>query len=119
MTVDIKALRELEAKATPGPWEVEVDPDLSRIGPWSGRRYDPYEGGLPIVDKALFFVGRKDKALLEDLYLIVAMRNALPELLDELERMRAKPVVVCPPLHFGCDECGRCRACGESGWGRP
>ena len=58
--MDLKRLRELEAKATLGPWHTVEDWALELIG------YDVFKGA--------------------DIAFIAEMRNALPELLDLAER---------------------------------
>ena len=58
--MDLKRLRELEAKATLGPWHTVEDWALELIG------YDVFKGA--------------------DIAFIAEMRNALPELLDAAAR---------------------------------
>ena len=62
---------------TPGPWTAEVDSDGVNIGTWSGRMADPRDGGGPVVDKVLFRIDRKDRATLDDCYLIAAAPDLL------------------------------------------
>ena len=81
--VDLAALRKLERQATPGPW-TRAKPEKDAEG-WAcgvavagtpGRQTiyaNPPGGSFPSSDCDL----------------IAAMRNALPALLDELERLRA------------------------------
>jgi chromosome segregation ATPase len=64
MTIDTKELRRLLERATPGPWYEDGDE----------IRSDSEMGRMPYVPT--------NRAL------IVAMRNALPGLLDEVERLR-------------------------------
>jgi hypothetical protein len=72
MTVDTKALRELLVKATPGPWHLSIHT----------------HGGDPLAcDASNSIVGKMRSH--EDTECIVAAINALPELLDECERLRA------------------------------
>lgn len=90
MSVDIKKLRELDAAATPGPWSVIVD---------SFGEDDKYTrcGGIatgndamPLYDRTM--IVETDSGFyppdLPTAHLIATMRNALPELLDEIERLR-------------------------------
>src|SRR5690606_36143739 len=62
ITMKIDELRRLEAEATPGPWDVS---------------------GLTVYDTCMDSVASTHSAA--DAALIVAMRNALPELLKALE----------------------------------
>jgi hypothetical protein len=78
---DIKKLRELLAKATPGPWVVDED---NREG---------YKWNNHIVNNEgrIAFMAHKpgDNEQWEAAaHLIVAAVNALPALLDEVERLR-------------------------------
>lgn len=76
--IDIAGLREVERKATPGPWEW-LPPDSEINCDWLGVAHGRFladgDYGYPAFED--------DKALL------VAVRNALPALLDEIERLRA------------------------------
>ena len=74
--IDIIALRKLESKATPGPWEWE-DYDLRS------------NSGVIRVAHGVF-LGESDgfPGFEDDKEFIAAIRNALPALLDELERLR-------------------------------
>lgn len=75
MTLDIEALRELLAAATPGPWHINED----------GEIYGP----CPIVAACLVGIAPDEVAHLilqpEDAALIVALRNQAGPLLDRLE----------------------------------
>ena len=78
--IDIKKLRELEGKATPGPWEVYDK---------SGRVDFIYPAvGLVAVD------GDDENIILHitpaDAALIAAARNAMPDLLDLVEAQGAE-----------------------------
>lgn len=85
--VDVNKLRALLAAATPGPWVPDV---------WYG--YD--DGGWVAVGPHLHSVdGEDDESepdcpagvrAMADANLITAARDALPELLDEVERLRAE-----------------------------
>lgn len=83
--VDIDELRRLEADAKPVPWRLETDgqdmrlmsdadPEIASwtfaVRPWSPADWDECD--------------------LTDQLLIVAMRNALPELIEELTTARAE-----------------------------
>lgn len=76
MTIDIAKLRELEKSATPGPWQVGEENE-SRAEIFARRV-------IATVHRDRFGAPRPD-----DASLIVAARNALPALLDELEAARA------------------------------
>lgn len=67
--LDITALRRLIAAASPGPWETGDDGLVWTTEPIPG---DPVSGSTEV----------------EDARLIAAARNALPGLLDEVERLR-------------------------------
>lgn len=69
--IDIDKLRELIEKATSGPW---CDGNYGRIAIAN--------------EKGLFNGCVASNALQADLDAIVALRNAAPDLLDELERLR-------------------------------
>lgn len=80
----IAELRALCAAATPGPWEVDGDGrDIcgftDRLGAANGQ--SPYE----ITENNGFM--RNDMAA--DAAFIAAARTALPEAIDEIERLRA------------------------------
>jgi hypothetical protein len=84
VSVDVKRLRELEAKATPGPWELRRDDDEGGY-----ITYDIGVGGLTIA--RVPEDTRDDdeiKMAAHDARLVADMRNALPALLDELESLR-------------------------------
>jgi hypothetical protein len=79
----IQELRDLLAKATPGPWRAGCDDD-SRCG----RVYAVMSG----YDQVACSSCNDDychQMLQEDEDLIVALRNAAPDLLHEIERLRA------------------------------
>lgn len=81
MTIDIANLRKLLDAATPGPWHRE----------WADSHPDP-------ANIEILSIGRGDRiALIEepddasevaDADLIVALRNAAPAIIDEVERLR-------------------------------
>lgn len=81
----IDKLKQLEATATPGPW---------KVGNYSGRHH-----GLLLLSEDAFagnLVSGRD-----NVKLIVAMRNALPKLLDSISRLEAvveaaQALVNCP-----------------------
>lgn len=80
----IEKLRELLAKATPGPWELQDGCSWRRIG----SRCD---GDVlhPSVERDGYpDLSARDGRLYPNLNLIVAAVNALPTLLDELERLQ-------------------------------
>lgn len=89
---EIKGLRELEAAATPGPWETKEDypevqivsdyrrePDGSEVANWIGAMTDSPDFG-----------DDEDECATRNQHnagLVVAMRNALPSLLDRVEEL--------------------------------
>lgn len=105
VTVDLAKLRDLEKRATPGPWVEGMRkkggfasnlPDghmpIALTAPGQGVFYnclDPNHSGAsyPSADGEL----------------IAAVRNALPELLDELERLRAVTVSLGPMKPLGAE----------------
>ena len=99
MSGDIEKLRELEAKATLGPWAVDyLDKAGQRV-----VRADHYE----IFTAWHHALGSIEQEMEANVALIVAMRNALPGLLEllsanaaEIERLRGERVWRC----FHCDE---------------
>ena len=92
-TIDTKALRELLAKATPGPW---------RVNPVKGYTDDQIVTDHPdfqqsphgnYVGETGLASGHKAHRYMADSALIVAAINALPALLDrsdELDRVKAE-----------------------------
>ena len=117
MTADeMKALRELEAKATPRPWDAYSAPwdasamccpDMGGIGGPNGR---------VCADKT----GRyRHPMTIENAKLAVAARNALPALLDEVERLRAQVEALKRENYdlrdgqFARDLAGACACCVE------
>jgi hypothetical protein len=76
MTIPIQNLRELLAKATPGPWTFYSDSGAVCINDGCGI------AGVPIV---LMYADRGHRV--DDAALIVAMRNELPSILDRLEKL--------------------------------
>ncbi len=81
---DITALRELLKKATPGPWH--------RLGV-SGPR-----GFVAVSESAESAVSLSERQA--DTDIIVAAVNALPGLLDELERLRSAGEAMLDTLFF-------------------
>lgn len=106
----VARLRELLAKAAPGPWAVQAyytnsgTPDeIVR-----GQIVDSYDFGFGIIDEE---VSRDPDSLSPNLDLIVAMHSALPALLDQIEAMREALLGVVnavrdylPPDGIGKDE---------------
>lgn len=79
---DIESLRALHEAATPGPWEETV---LGSEG-YDVRAPGPTKRRLRVA-RCGYEAWEVDRANAE---LIAAMRNALPDLLDELERLRGQ-----------------------------
>jgi hypothetical protein len=72
--IDITALREMHAAATPGPWKIVATKDPS--GEWDA--YAKAKDGLPV-----------DLEHTDNLPAVCAAMNALPALLREVELLRA------------------------------
>lgn len=73
----IARLRQLEAAATPGPWEVSIIREFLK----AGENAD-IVSNLPLPDEFEY----PDRS---DAKFIAEMRNALPQLLDRLEKLEA------------------------------
>lgn len=106
--VDTTKLRALLAVATARPWHTDVwygndDGGWAAIGPHCvASEADGFDDApeTPSYDQAM-----------ADAALIAGAVNALPELLDEIERLRARVDAVGRVLsENGCD-CDRCLAC--------
>ena len=87
MTIDLKELRRLEAAATPGSWEAFPSEPLSELDPVICAAM--VCAGDDTDDQRLLVatVWREEYEDDADVSLIVAMRNALPALLDELDEL--------------------------------
>lgn len=73
---NISELRRLESQATPGPWSVQYGYNLLAVDPRGGFRCPLTNSGMDYNERGANYA------------LIAAMRNALPALLDEIERLR-------------------------------
>lgn len=103
--ISLDELRELERKATPGPWEeysAMCCPDMGGVsGTKSAVCSDTrYSRGHPMI--------------IEDATLIAAMRNNIVELIDAYEREKDRTACWCPDGHHNYRACrtwicGRCR----------
>ncbi len=96
---ELAKLRRLEAAATPGDWEFQISNGLRQFGTPRGgcvaRATNSLAGGPDIDD--------------QDAALIVDVRNALPRLLDQAERLTAGETV-CGESHGRCIDgvgCGK------------
>ena len=105
--VDTEKLRALLAAATPGPWECVLSGPAPRIEAVDKRR------GMRAAGDPHPVIARMPKDHAPDSAngdIIAAAVNALPELLDEVERLRARKAELCPCVRRyetpGCDECG-------------
>lgn len=78
---DVARLRELEARATPGPWLVGLE-DWWGVTGWVVGREAKEPGMVGTV------VATSGAGHAPDADLIAAMRNALPGLLDAIEALR-------------------------------
>lgn len=98
MMVDIEKLRALLAAATPGPWKASIYYD---DGQPSGVDVESESGSVCDV--------RGRQLATEDAAFIAASRDALPALLAEVERLRARKAEMCSCVRRyetpGCDEC--------------
>ena len=86
----IKALKALCRKAAPAPWKDKRDSIESEDGYEIGRSYrvvSREEGTICYLDPDLEFRPKNDKA---DAAFIAAARQAVPDLLAEVERLRAE-----------------------------
>lgn len=83
---DIDKFRELEAKATPGPWSAADEHSLieGATPAWCVSR-DTADGGKWMYDVCYVESGIAFEEA--DAELIAVMRNVLPELLDALEKV--------------------------------
>ena len=89
--LDIKRLRELCEKATPGPWTV-IGEDS-----WNVKGFPQVEMNTPDVH---YFPVHNDA----DAQFIAAARTALPEALDEIERLRKALKLACSKLAYYVDK---------------
>lgn len=85
---DVAALRELLAKATPGPW-TRKKPEIVKSGPGEGWPSMSAVAATP-GRQTIYAACDRGSFPSADCDLIVAMRNALPALLDDREAMRAQ-----------------------------
>jgi hypothetical protein len=83
-TPDVKRLREMLREATPWPWRAvqSFRPPSPSTFPAVVVDYDD-KNGTRRVDFVI-----REAAAEPDIALVVAMRNALPALLDEIDRLR-------------------------------
>lgn len=88
-STEIARLRELKAKAIPGPWEVrELPADCAFCEKSGVTRYGIFPVGAEYESDAVAVAGHDAQipSRVDSAY-IVAMENALPGLLDELEAL--------------------------------
>lgn len=96
--VDVAALKELCAKATPGPWNVRIEGTMTGRGPVIFVEGAYYDDGSEFViaetrSSEVCIAGRWRKVADGDVievngHLIAAARTALPDALDEIEALR-------------------------------
>jgi len=99
MPTDIPALRELLAKATPGPWRSTWDDPVPEGRCESIEDWNVIEGpDKSLVVGMVVYDGHWPACTKENAALIVAAVNQLPSLLDELEGLREKLAAVEPLL---------------------
>lgn len=108
MTHDISALEALLKEATPGPWR--KDPWVAEVGPCHELDTQVFSASLP---RDLRWPGDAPDAAL-----IVAMRNALPEILEERKRLREALTLSTEVLIGACaafdTSCEVCRGKGNA-----
>ena len=75
----LERLKELQAAATPGPWEIDTTRSCPEIRT-SVRR----------VAKALYHEGSEDSEVEANAELIVTLHNALPDLIEVVEAIKAE-----------------------------
>lgn len=94
--MDVKKLREICEKATPGPWEWQYSEKWGTI---------VFNDTLGVITAYTNERGNPDITIAEeDLEFIAAARTALPELLDEVEMLRKAFQQACDWIHqdSGC-----------------
>lgn len=110
---EIARLRALEAKATPGPWQSVNQSYRMRV-------YEVFAGGTSVCHVTCCEDGMDEK----DCELIATSRNALPGLLDEIERLQAEVASLrltlggrtfsaSVPSPVGCPAPGQCAQVAE------
>lgn len=104
MTLDTNHLRALCEAATPSPWTWDDDdrPD-ALLGPPYGVEWlpnEPQRERIITTDSGCYGPNAADRAF------IAAARTAVPELLDENERLRKAAMVVLAAVAFANDEAG-------------
>lgn len=85
--IDLDEAKRLCTAATPGPWKPDIDSSLDHILGPSGERY----GGDVVMSAAP--CGYENSNLCasdEDVVFICAARTLVPELIAEVERLRAE-----------------------------
>lgn len=86
--VDLDELERLEREATPGPWELEER--MRGYGIFAGRFQDFGRGPERVHGLNLGHVSDLDANGEDNLALIIAARNALPDLIAEVRTLRAR-----------------------------
>lgn len=106
MTIDRGHLRALDAAATPGPWETQWDIGEGTLevlagsalpGP-DGDRSGSYFTTDMILEREDVWEEDDGDQHAANAELIAAARNALPVLLDEIDRLEARLAVTVPML---------------------
>ena len=96
-TLDLPALKALNEKATPAPWTNGIparnDSHMCQINAWPDGEPQGHRIGVGIgvtwhPDIVVSYVGLSRQTCVDNANLIAAMRNALPALLAEVERLR-------------------------------
>ena len=105
---DIKKLREICEKASPGPWNAVVSRTAVgvcyRIFPESWGKV-PDHGGICAYDDYTSLNPHPKGEQAANAQFIAAARTALPELLDEVERLRKALHLACVMIDNQFDTC--------------
>lgn len=96
MDYTVEQLREMCDKATPKPWQASTFKNTPRYARWSDEEKDEARHRESKIIRTPGVVGRPscnavvhiDSENQEDRAFVIAARTAMPELLDEVERMQ-------------------------------
>lgn len=100
MTVDTQKLRELQARATPGPLILATSNSWRRIVSFLGSKPVCVPCTQPDGHPDLHFPNGGAEG--PDAALLIESRNALPALLDEIDRLRAELQQTASMLQSAC-----------------
>lgn len=85
MALDLEKFRTLEQAATPGPWVVSAEHGYWQIGPAAGNGW---------ATNTLEINARSNGLADHDAVFVAELRNVAPELLAEIEKLRAAIKVI-------------------------